>query len=73
MEFWGTNDQVWKGYRVWGRWTEGTVGRIVRDSINTIFRALTEAMGKEALWASDGCSIDYRMSGIYEKSDRPRE
>ena len=70
MEVWGTNDQIWKGYRVWGRWTEGTVGKIVRDSINTIFRALTEAMGKEAVWASDGCSIDYRMSGIYEKTDR---
>ena len=27
-------------------------------------------MGKEAVWASDGCSIDYRMSGIYEKTDR---
>ena len=27
-------------------------------------------MGKEARWASDGCSIDYRMSGIYEKADR---
>ena len=26
--------------------------------------------GKEALWTSDGSSIDYRMSGIYEKSDR---
>ena len=70
MEFWGTNDQILKGFRVWGRWTEGTVGKIVRDSINTIFRALTEAMGKEALWASDGCSIDYRMSGIYERIDR---
>ena len=53
MEFWGTNDQAWKGSRVWGRWTEGTVGRIVRDSVNAIFRALTRAMGKEALWASD--------------------
>ena len=70
MEFWGTNDQTWKGYRIWGRWTEGAVGKIVRDSINTIFRALTDAMGKEAVWASDGCSIDYRMSGIYEKTDR---
>ena len=69
MEFWGTNDQVWKGYRIWGRWTEGTVGQIVRDSINTIFRALTDAIGKEAIWASDGCSIDYRMSGIYENTD----
>ena len=52
------------------RWTEGTVGQIVRDSVNTIFRALTDAIGKEAIWASDGCSIDYRMSGIYEKTDR---
>ena len=40
------------------------------DSTNTIFRALQDAMGKEAVWASDGCSIDYRMSGIYEKADR---
>ena len=70
MEFWGTNQQVWKGFRVWGRWTEGTVGKIVRDSIDTIFRALQDAMGKDAVWASDGCSIDYRMSGIYEKADR---
>ena len=45
-------------------------GKIIRDSINTIFRALIEAMGKDAVWASDGCSIDYRMSGIYEKTDR---
>ena len=42
----------------------------MRDSINTIFGALTDAMGKEAVWASDGCSIDYRMSGIYGKTDR---
>ena len=70
MEFWGTHQQVWKAYRVWGRWTEGTVGKIVRDSINTIFRALQDAIGKDAVWASDGCSIDYRMSGIYEKADR---
>ena len=70
MEFWGTNRQVWKGYRIWGRWTEGTVGKTIRDSINTIFRALTDAIGKEEIWSSDGCSIDYRMSGIYEKTDR---
>ena len=49
IEFWGTNDQIWKGYRVWERWAEGTVGKIVRDSVNAIFRALTDAMGKEAV------------------------
>ena len=44
LEFWGTNDQTWKGFEVWGRWTEGTFGKIIRDSINAIFRALIEAM-----------------------------
>jgi len=29
-EFWGTNQQVWKGYKIWGRWTEGTVGKVMR-------------------------------------------
>ena len=70
LEFWGENKQVWKEFEVWGRWTEGTVGKIIRDSANTIWRALIEAVGKEALWARDGCSIDYRMSSICEKFDR---
>ena len=70
LEFWGIDNHIWKGYKIWGRWTEGTVGTIVRDSVNTIFRALLEAMGKEALWDSTGCAIDYRMCGIYEKTDR---
>ena len=70
MEFWGASNQVWKSFEIWGRWTEGTVSKVIRDSVNTIFRAFIEAVGKEALWARDGCSIHYRMSGIYEKSDR---
>ena len=70
LEFWGTNNQTWNSFEVWGRWTEGTVGKVIRDSINAIFRALIEAMGKDAAWASDGCSIDYRMSGIYGNTDR---
>ena len=70
FEFWGTNNQTWKGFEVWGRWTEGTVGKIIGDSIDTASRALIEAMGKDAVWASDVSSIDYRMSGIYEKTDR---
>ena len=55
MEFWGANNQVWKSFGTWGRWTEGTVGKIIRDSVNAISRALIEAVGKEALWAKDGC------------------
>ena len=70
LEFWGANNQTWKGFEVWGRWTEGAVGKIIRDSVNTILRALIEAMGKDAVWANDRCSIDYRMSGTYEKADR---
>ena len=73
LKFWGIGNQIWKGYKIWGRWTEGTVGKIVRDSVNTIFRALLEAMGKEALWDSTGCAIDYRMCGIYEKTDRAQK
>ena len=46
------------------------MGKIIRDGINTIFRGLIEAMGKDAVCASGGCSIDYRMSGTYEKTDR---
>ena len=70
LEFWGTNNQTWKGFGAWGIWTEGTVGQIIRDSINAILRALIEAMGEDAVWVSDGCSIDYRMSGIFENTDR---
>ena len=49
LEFWGANNQTWTGFEVWGRWTEGTVGKILGDSINTIFGALIEAMGKDAV------------------------
>ena len=22
LEFWGIDNQIWKGYKIWGRWTE---------------------------------------------------
>ena len=57
MEFWEADNQTWTSFEIWRRWTEGAVGEIIRDSVSTIFRALMGAVGKEALWAKDGCSI----------------
>ena len=62
--------ETWKGWKVWGRWTEGPISRIVRENLNVLWRAYKEVVSETKLYAADGMEIDYRLAGIFDKKDR---
>ena len=69
LEYWSSGE-TWKGWKVWGRWTEGAISRIIRENLNVLWKAYKEVMTETKLYAADGMEIDYRLAGIFDKKDR---
>jgi hypothetical protein len=69
LHFWGRTG-YWMNHEIKGRWTEGYISRVVRDSINVVWRTMREVLGNELVFGDTGYEIDYRMCGIFKKQDR---
>ena len=62
--------ESWGGWKVWGRWCEGPVSRIVRDTLNVLWKVYKEVVGENTLYSDNGMELDYRLAGIFDKKDR---
>ena len=67
--FLGADDTWWDSFEIWGRWTEGPIVRLVRECTDIAWKTLRETWGTRELFAENGCEIDYRLGGIFMKTD----
>ena len=67
--FYGADNTWWTSFEIWGRWTEGPIVRLVRECINIVWKTLRETWGTKELFSETGLEIDYRLGGIFVKTD----
>ena len=54
---------------IWGRWTEGPIVRLVRGCTNIVWKTLRETWGTKDMFSENGYEIDYRLGGVFMKTD----
>ena len=67
--FYGADNTWWTSFEIWGRWTEGPIVRLVSECINIAWKTLRETWGTRDLFSETGFEIDYRMGGIFMKTN----
>ena len=67
--FYGADNTWWDSFEIWGRWTEGPTVRLVRECTSIVWETLGESLGTKELFSENGFEIDYRLGGIFMKTD----